>query len=66
MGVGEWKETQDDDSSAQETEGSQPRGRPGSSLGQRLVRTRAKWLKELSRKPYLLLNQKFKPEKTLF
>lgn len=65
MGVGEWKETQDDDSSAQETEGSQPRGRPGSSLGQCLARTRAKWLKELSRKPYLVLNQKLKPEKTL-
>ena len=65
MGVGEWKETHDDSSSAEEAESSEPGGRPGSSLGQCLARTRAKWWKELSRKPYLVLNQKSKPEKTL-
>lgn len=33
MGVGELKETHEDSSSAQEAESSQPRGRPGSTLG---------------------------------
>lgn len=65
IGVGELKETHDDSSSAQEAESSQPGGRPGSTFGQCLARTRAKWLKELSRKPYLVLSHKSKPEKTL-